>query len=81
MNYIVGDKFYWQYIYLNQWRSKNAEKVTHIKGRLLEQAVILLIVSLFIIGTSLKGEKCSHREQILSIKSSSYWYGKSLLPH
>ena len=24
-----------------QWRSQNAEKATHIKGRLLEQAVIL----------------------------------------
>ena len=24
-----------------QWRSKNAEKVTHIKGRLLDQAVIV----------------------------------------
>ena len=26
----------------DQWRSQNAEKVTHIKGRLLEQAVILV---------------------------------------
>ena len=26
---------------LIQWRSQNAEKVTHIKGRLLDQAVIL----------------------------------------
>ena len=24
-----------------QWRSQNAKKVTHIKGRLLDQAVIL----------------------------------------
>ena len=24
-----------------QWRSKNAEKVTHIKGRLLHQAMVL----------------------------------------
>ena len=56
MNSIVGDKFYWQYIYLNQWRSQNAEKVTHIKGRLLEQAVIFLIAPLFINGTSLKGK-------------------------
>ena len=39
-----------------QWRSRNAEKVTHIKGRLLEQAVILFIASLFIMGTSLKGK-------------------------
>ena len=64
-----------------QWRSQNAEKVKHIKGRQLDQAVILLIVSLFIMGTSHKGKNCSHREQILSFKSSFFWYGKSLLPH
>ena len=39
-----------------QWRSQNAENSTHIKERLLDQAVILLIVPLFIMGTSLKGE-------------------------
>ena len=37
-----------------QWRSQNTENVTHIKGKLLEQAVIILIAFLFIIGTSLK---------------------------
>ena len=26
---------------VKQWRSQNAEKVTHIKGRLLDQAMIL----------------------------------------
>ena len=35
-----------------QWRSKNAEKITHIKGRLLEQAVIRF----FKLSTSLKGK-------------------------
>ena len=34
---------------------QNAENVTHIKGRLLDRAVILLIASFFIMGTSLKG--------------------------
>ena len=29
------------HVICHQWRSKNAEKVTHIKGRLLEQPVIL----------------------------------------
>ena len=31
----------------NQWRSQNAEKVTHIKGRLPGQAMILLNSVLF----------------------------------
>ena len=39
-------------MYAYQWRSKNAEKVTHIEGILQHQA---MIPSLFIIGTSLKG--------------------------
>ena len=30
-----------------QWRSQNAEKVTHIKGRLLDQAVVLFNCSPF----------------------------------
>ena len=60
-----------------QWRSQNDENVTHIKGRLLDQAVILLISSLFLKGTSLKGK----RERIPSFKSSSFLYGKSRLPH
>ena len=41
---------------LEQWRSQNAEIVKHIKGRPLEQAVILLIASLFIMETFLKGK-------------------------
>ena len=40
----------------NQWRSQNAEKVTHIKRRLLDQSVVFLIASLFKMGTSLKGK-------------------------
>ena len=40
----------------NKWSLivNKGENVTHIKGRLLEQAVILLIASLFIMETSLK---------------------------
>ena len=41
-------------------RSQNSEKVTHIKGRLLDQAV-LLFASLFEKGTSIKG-KNFHQE-------------------
>ena len=40
-----------------QWRSQNAEKVTHIKGRLLDQAVIQFNGVPFHNGTSLKGMK------------------------
>ena len=43
--------------HLYQCRSKNAEKVTHFKGRLLEKSVILLnCVHFFKMGTSLKGK-------------------------
>ena len=40
---------------LKQWRSQNAEKVKHTKGRLLDQAMILSIAPLFKLRTSLKG--------------------------
>ena len=33
--------------YQIQWHSQNAEKVTHIKGRLLDQAVVLFNCVLF----------------------------------
>ena len=39
-----------------QRRNKNAEKVTHIKGRLLDQAMILFSCVPFQMGTSLKGK-------------------------
>ena len=39
-----------------QWRSQNDEKVTHIKGRLLCQALILYNYVPFQIRTSLKGK-------------------------
>ena len=38
------------------WRSQNVEKVTHIKGRLLFQAVILYYYIPFEMGTFLKGK-------------------------
>ena len=40
----------------DQWRSQNAEKVTHVKERLLDEAVILFNCVLFEMGTSLKGK-------------------------
>ena len=45
----------WKYL---QWHSQTAEKVTHSKGRLLDQAVILFShsASVFMMGTSLKGK-------------------------
>ena len=39
-----------------QWRSQNAEKVTHIKGRLLVKQWFSSIAYIFIMGTSLKGK-------------------------
>ena len=62
----------------SQWCSKNAEKVMHIKVRLLEQAGILFNFVPFQCGNFLKKRICSQREQILSFKNSSLWYGKSL---
>ena len=47
-----------------QWRSQNAEKVTHITDRLLYQAMILFNYVPFQNGTSLKKEF----ERILSFK-------------
>ena len=40
-----------------------------------------LFVFLCKIGTSLNGKNLLKRERILYFKSSSLWYGKSLLPH
>ena len=40
----------------DQQRSKNTEKVTHNKGRLLDQAVILFNCVPFQMGTALKGK-------------------------
>ena len=31
----------WYFFGKNQWRSQNAKKVTHINGRILDQAMIL----------------------------------------
>ena len=39
-----------------QWRGQNTEKVLHIKGRLLNQAVIIFNSLPFQMGTSLKGK-------------------------
>ena len=42
--------------YLHQGRSQNVEKFTHVKGKLLDQAVVLFNCAPFQIGTSLKGK-------------------------
>ena len=54
-----------------QWHSQNVDKVTHIEGRLLYQAMILYNYVPFQIGTSLKGKNLLPKEWILSFKSSS----------
>ena len=67
-----------------QQPSMNARIVTQIKERLLqrEQEPILLIVSLFKIGTSLKSKSiCSpNTELIISSKSSQFQYGQTQFP-
>ena len=39
-----------------QWRSQNAEKIAHIKGRLLDQAVVFFNCVPFQMRNSLKGK-------------------------
>ena len=51
-----------------QRRSQNAEKVTHIKGRLLDQAMILFNCVPFQMGPSLKGKN------LLSEGANSFLY-------
>ena len=63
--------------------ARTLKKSPHIKGRLLYQSVILFnrVASFFKWELLLKGRICSQRERIVSFKSSSLWYDKSLLPH
>ena len=58
-----------------QGRSQNAERDTHIKGRLLDQAVILFNYAPFKTGTSLKGKNLLQEGANSSVKSNSLWYG------
>ena len=60
--------------HVNQWRSQKAEKSMHIKGRLLDRAMILYNCIPFQMGTS-------QRERILSFMSSSLKYGKNHFYH
>ena len=48
--------------YTSQRRSQNAEKITHIKGRLLDQAMIFFNCVPFQMGTSLKGKNLPPEE-------------------
>ena len=61
------------FLFTIQWRSQNAEKVTHIKGSLHGQAVILFNRSLFKMGTSLK------RKNILQEGVNSFLQEQSLV--
>ena len=54
-NQVGLTKLLLQYYHV-MWRSHNAEKIMHIKGRLLYQALILYKYVPFLIGTSLKGK-------------------------
>ena len=65
----------WQYeFYKRQWRSQNAEKITHIKSRLLDQALIQFNYVPFHNGNF------SYMKRILSIKSSLLEMFLALLP-
>ena len=57
----------------NQWRSQNAEKIMHIKGRLLYQALILYNYVPFQIGTSLK------EKNLLQEGANSFLYEQILI--
>ena len=59
-------------INIQRCRSQNAEKVTHIKGRVLDQAMVLFNCVPFQNRKLLLKERiCSQRERILSFMSSS----------
>ena len=70
---------------VQQWYSQNAEKVTHIKGRLLYQAMILYNYLPFHKGNSERKEfapRGSSGSEFFPLRAaSSLRYGKSLLPH
>ena len=53
-----------------QWRSQNTKKIMHIKGRLLDQALILFNRVPFQNGNLLMLRIGSQRERILSFMSS-----------
>ena len=55
-----------------QWHSQNAQTVTNIKGRLLDQATILFHCVPFQMGTSLKGKN------LLPLGANSFLYEQFL---
>ena len=68
--------------FLTQPRSQNGEKVTHIKGRLLDQAMILFNCVPFQMGTSHKGKTLlPERANSFLYEQFLIVYGKSLLSH
>ena len=59
--------------YTSQRRSQSAEKVMHIKGRLLDQAMILFNCVPFQMGTSLKGKNLKGKN-LLPEGANSFLY-------
>ena len=66
-----------------EWLSQNAENVTHIKRRLLDQAVILFNCVAFQNGNfSERKEFAPRGNKFFPLRAVPYkGYGKSLLPH
>ena len=54
-------------LYRTQRRSQNALKVTHVKGRLLDQAMILFYCVLFKQELLLKEKICSQRSKLFPL--------------
>ena len=78
--YLISLSFVSSYHF--KWRGQNAENVTHIRGRLLDQAVFFFQLRPFSKWELLLKERsCSQTERVLSFQGSSLCYGKSLLQH
>ena len=57
----------------HQWRSQNAQKVTHIKGRQLDQAITLFNYVPFQMGTFLKREEfAARRSEFFPLRAVPY---------
>ena len=63
------------HITYNQWRSQDAEKVTHIKGRLLDQAAILFNCVPF------QGKFAPRESKFFPLRAVPDGMEKSLLPY
>ena len=66
---------------LKQWRSQNTEKYAHQRETTGSSSDSLHLHPFSKWELLLKERISPQRQLILSFKISSYWYGKSLLPH